>query len=67
MFWQKGVLKNIAKFTGKHPCQSLFFNKAGGLRRGERCCNMITALLGQNDPGCCVGFQDENRTKNFSK
>ena len=22
-----GVLKNFAKFTGKHLCQSLFFNK----------------------------------------
>ena len=24
---KKGVLKNFAKFTGKHLCQSLFFNK----------------------------------------
>ena len=23
---KKGVLKNFAKFTGKSPCQSLFFN-----------------------------------------
>ena len=23
----KGVLRNFAKFTGKHLCQSLFFNK----------------------------------------
>ena len=28
---KKGVLKNIANFTGKHPRQSLFFNKAAGL------------------------------------
>ena len=28
-----GVLKNFAKFTGKHLCQSLFFNKVAGLRR----------------------------------
>ena len=27
----KGVLKNLAKFTGKHLCQSLFFDIAGGL------------------------------------
>ena len=26
------VLKNFAKFTGKHLCQSLFFNKIAGLR-----------------------------------
>ena len=29
---KKGVLKNFAKFTGKHLCQSLFFNKFAGLR-----------------------------------
>ena len=26
------VLKNFAKFTGKHLCQSLLFNKVAGLR-----------------------------------
>ena len=26
----KGVLGNFAKFTGKHLCQSLFFNKVAG-------------------------------------
>ena len=31
MFCKKGVLRNFAKFTGKHLCQSLIFNKAGGL------------------------------------
>ena len=30
MFCKKGVLKNFAKFTGKHLCQSLFFNKDAG-------------------------------------
>ena len=29
---KKGVLKNFAKFTEKHLCQSLFFNKIAGLR-----------------------------------
>ena len=28
----KGVLRNFAKFTGKHLCQSFFFNKVAGLR-----------------------------------
>ena len=28
---EKGVLKNFAKFTGKHLCQSLVFNKVAGL------------------------------------
>ena len=31
VFCKKGVLKNFAKFTGKHLCQSLFFNKVAGL------------------------------------
>ena len=26
VFCKKGVLRNLAKFTGKHLCQSLFFN-----------------------------------------
>ena len=30
---KKGFLRNFAKFTGKHLCQSLFFNKVAGLRR----------------------------------
>ena len=28
---RKGVLRNFAKFTGKHLCQSLFFHKVAGL------------------------------------
>ena len=32
VFYKKGVLKNFTKFTGKHLCQSLFFNKVAGLR-----------------------------------
>ena len=27
MFWKEGVLRNLAKFTGKHGSQNLFFNK----------------------------------------
>ena len=33
LFCKKGVLRNLSKFTGKHLCQSLFFNKVAGLRR----------------------------------
>ena len=32
VFCKKDVLKNFAKFTGKHLLQSLFFNKVAGLR-----------------------------------
>ena len=31
VFCKKGVLRNFAKFVGKHLCQSLFFNKVAGL------------------------------------
>ena len=32
MFYKTGVLKNLARFSVKHLCQSLFFNKIAGLR-----------------------------------
>ena len=32
VFCKKGVLRNFTKFTGKHLCRSLFFNKVTGLR-----------------------------------
>ena len=31
VFCKKGVLKNLAKFTGKYLCHSLFFNKVADL------------------------------------
>ena len=34
---KKGLLRNCAKFTGKHLCLRLFFNKAVGLST----CNFI--------------------------
>ena len=30
VFYERGALKNFAKFTGKQLCQSLFFNKVAG-------------------------------------
>ena len=32
VFCKKGVLENFTKFTGKHLCWSLFFNKVAGVR-----------------------------------
>ena len=32
LFCKKYVLRNFAKFPGKHLCQSLFFNKVAALR-----------------------------------
>ena len=39
MFYEKDVLRNFAKFTGKHLCQRLFLNKVAGLR--AKVCNFI--------------------------
>ena len=36
---KKGVLRNFVKSTGKHLCQSLFFNKGADLRPDA--CNFI--------------------------
>ena len=33
VFCKKGVLRNFAKFTGKHKYQSLFFNKVGEISK----------------------------------
>ena len=30
VFCENGVLRNFGKFTGKHMCQSIFFNKVAG-------------------------------------
>ena len=35
VFYKKGVVKNFAKFKGKHLCQSLFLNKVAGLIKKE--------------------------------
>ena len=32
VFCKKGVLRNFAKFTGKHLCYILIFNKVAGLK-----------------------------------
>ena len=31
VLFEKGVLKNFGKLTGKHLCRSVFFNKVAGL------------------------------------
>ena len=40
---KKGVLRNFAKFTGKHLCQRLFFNKVAGL--GLNCGKVVGKRL----------------------
>ena len=35
VFYKKGVVRNFAKFTRKHLCQSLSFNRVADLRPGS--------------------------------
>ena len=44
---RKGVLRNLAKFIGKHLCQSLFFNIIAGV-------SLFTELLGTTASGHCL-------------
>ena len=37
VFFEEGVPRNFGKFTGKHPCQSLFFNKKEALAQVFSC------------------------------
>ena len=46
VFCRKGVLRNFAKFTAKHLCQSLFLNKVAGLR-------LLRTPFLQNTSGGC--------------
>ena len=36
VFYQKRALKDFEKFTGKHLCWSLFFDKVANLRPGKK-------------------------------
>ena len=47
VFRKKGVLRNLTKFTRKHLCQSLFFNKVAGLRRLNAAILCILLLIVQ--------------------
>ena len=65
MFCIKGVLRNFAKFTVKHQCQSLLFNKVAGVRlllTFERCKKTVLLF-------CCstsvVKFFQEKPVKEF--
>ena len=48
MFCKKGVLKNFAKFTGKHLCQIFFFNKVAS--QGQQ------HLFYRTTPGYCFCY-----------
>ena len=45
MFYKKSVLRDFAKLTGKHLCQSLFFNEVLKNRLWDRCFSVNFAKL----------------------
>ena len=49
VFYKKCVLRNFTKLTGKHLCQSLFFNKVAGLRPPGRLLPYRTGQLARNE------------------
>ena len=59
VFCKKGFLRNFAKFTGKHLCQSLFFNKVADLR---------WLLLKESSFHCfCTLLQKHSFSENFTE
>ena len=74
VFYKKRVLRDFAKFTGKHLCQSLFFDKVAVKRRlWHRCfpVDFATFLICKIAPflqsisrGCFHSFTD-SRICNF--
>ena len=49
VFYKKGILRNFAKFTGKHLCQRLFFNKVSGAKAGVAVSNKYEIHLKKKD------------------
>ena len=47
MFCEKGVLRNFTKSTGKHLCQSLFFNNVSGLKVNNKDTRTTPGTLAQ--------------------
>ena len=58
VFCEKGVLRNFAKFTGKHLCHGLFFNKVADPK---------TLFLQNTSRGCFWTNNDLFNTKFSSK
>ena len=56
VFCKKGILRNLATFTGKHLCQSLLLNKVAGFKA----CNFIKkeTLAQVFSCKCCVISKD---------
>ena len=55
MFCKKGVLKNFDKLTGRHLCQSLFFNKLQTSNLSEYHDNLnLTWVMQKQSPECVL-------------
>ena len=62
VFYKKGVLRNLIKFTGKHLCQSLFFIKEtlAQVFSCEFCQISKITIFTQNTSGGCFCYWYEN-------
>ena len=75
VFCKNGVLKNFAKFTRKHLCQSLFFNKVATLLKKilwHRCllvnfAKFLRILFLQNTSDGCFSSDTSSSLKRFKK
>ena len=65
VFIKKGVLKNFAKFTGKHLCRSLLSIKlqASGFTSYLNLYNKLKGLLHHNIFVCCISSAEDITTK----
>ena len=68
---KKSVLRNFTKFTGKHLCQSIFFDKVAGLRLQNtpgRLLLIVRETLGRTFfPKSCANCNKEVVTELFKK
>ena len=69
VFCKKGVLRNLAKFAGKHLCQSLFFNKVvAGLRHATLLIlHVLTIAVRQMMHACICNLKYPNIDGYLSK
>ena len=56
----KDVLKNVTKYTGKHLCQSRFFNKVAGLRHTSGGCFWLGLKYASECPAGIYLFRVNN-------
>ena len=65
VFRKKGVLRNFVKFTEKHQCQSLFFNKVAGLRKTSLVHHRKTPLVQEDITGKHLWYRCSGNSAKF--